>query len=347
MNSELTLRSRIEGCLLGGAVGDALGFQAQPWQDETSRQLFDQDAMGPCIPDELNLGAVSANTQMTLFTAEGLSIAKARGSAVDLNAVTTTVFQAYLRWLMTQAEVSQNQLVSQHGTCSILDGVLMGFDVLYKRRRPDAVNLQTLKQARMGSHLQPVNRSKGPGAITRVAPVGLVANEATAFELASAVARTTHGHPSACLAAGCLGHIIAGIVRGKRITQMVEAVKIRLVQMGDLADECLAGLNRAMALLAKGPPSLQKMASLGHGETAVEVLAIALYCAIAAGNDFAKGIAMAIRQPGTAAHTGAVTGALIGVYAGDAAIPPRFVKPLELRALILEMAEDLERIGQL
>ena len=347
MNKELTLRSLINGCLLGGAIGDAFGSAVQALPDADMRHQAGLPKLETRIPDSALPGAVSAITQMTLFTAEGLVIARTRGVGNDLNAITQAVYQAYLRWLMTQDEVSANTLLSRHGTCAIVDGILTGFQAMHNRRRPDAVNLQALKQGRMGSHDQPLNRCKGAGAIARGVPIGLVADEETAFDLASAVAATTHGHPSAYLAAGCLGQIIAGIARGKPVLEVVGAVKRRLGQLGALADECLSGFERLSALLTMGRPDARTLASLGRDGSAVEVLTIGLYCTLAAGNDFSNTIAMATRHSGATAYTGAVAGSISGVLAGDAAIPRRWVKALELRALILEMAGDLEQIGQL
>ena len=63
--------------------------------------------------------------------------------------------------------------------------------------------------------------------------------------------------------------------------------------------------------------------------------------------DFEKGIFLAVNHRGAPDHIGAVTGSLLGVQGGAAAIPSRFVKPLELRALILEMATDLYNLGQI
>src|SRR6187549_3819648 len=81
-----TYRSRVRGCLLGGAVGDALGnpveFQREPAVTEMS---LSRDG----------LALITDDTQMTLFTAEGLIEA-------DGTAVPETVYRAHLRWFDTQ-----------------------------------------------------------------------------------------------------------------------------------------------------------------------------------------------------------------------------------------------------
>src|SRR5437773_12463465 len=68
-------RRRLEyfsGCLLGGAVGDALGAAVEflPWGD--IRRYYGDGGLRDLAPAYGRLGAITDDTQMTLFTAEGL-----------------------------------------------------------------------------------------------------------------------------------------------------------------------------------------------------------------------------------------------------------------------------------
>ncbi|MFC1505160.1 ADP-ribosylglycohydrolase family protein [Thermodesulfobacteriota bacterium] len=332
---------------MGGAVGDALGTPVRSMSSEQIQARYGTKGVTSILPADGRFGAVSAITQTTLFTAEGLLVAKTRGDDNDLSRITTSIYQAYLRWFMTQSELPQAQLLAQHGTCSIVDGILTGFQELHVRRFPDATSLAALKQGRMGTYAKPINNSRGNSAIVRTAPVGLIAGEDLAFDLACAVAQTTHGHPSAYLAAGSLAQIIAAIVHGDSIASAMDKVMCRLKDFGVEADECLASLNQVRVLRKSEPTSLKRMETLGRGQTAVEVLAIALYSCLVAEDDFEKGIFLALNHSGATDCTGAVAGSLLGVRGGAASIPSRFVKPLELRALILEMATDLHDLGQI
>jgi ADP-ribosylglycohydrolase len=331
---------------LGGAVGDALGSCGRFLS--VDKAYGDDDRHHPLVfnPGGQDGLTVTAITQMTLFTAEGLLLAKRRVGGNDRDAITAIVFQAYLRWLMTQHEIPENLLLSRHGTCSIVDGILIGFKELHVRRRPDTVSLAVLKQGTMGTLGKPVNDSRGSGAVVRTAPIGLLAPEKMAFELACAVAGTTHGHPSAYLAAGSLGQIIAGVVQGRTVADTADKLMVRLADFGSEAETCRAAVEKARAWHDDGRPPIQSLDSFGPGKTATEVLTIALYCALVGEKDFTKGISLAVGHSGATAHTGALTGSILGALAGESAIPSRFLKPLQLRALILEIAEDLDRVGR-
>ena len=75
-------------------------------------------------------------------------------------------------------------------------------------------------------------------------------------------------------------------------------------------------------------------------------MAIALYCAIRFENDFAAGIIAAVNHKGDSDSTGAIAGNLLGAKLGYEAIPEKFKDKLELRELLLNMADKLcERTG--
>jgi hypothetical protein len=96
-------RDRVRGALLGGAVGDALGWPVEflRWRQIEARygeggvDRFDRRAEG-------GRGAVTDDTQMTLFTAEGVLRAAVRGNTRGVCHPPTVLWRAYLRWLYTQ-----------------------------------------------------------------------------------------------------------------------------------------------------------------------------------------------------------------------------------------------------
>jgi ADP-ribosylglycohydrolase len=80
---------------------------------------------------------------------------------------------------------------------------------------------------------------------------------------------------------------------------------------------------------------------LGNGWVGEEALAISIYCALAAGDDFEKGIRLAVNHSGDSDSTGSITGNILGALLGTAAIPDRWLAQLELRRVIEEIARDL------
>jgi ADP-ribosyl-[dinitrogen reductase] hydrolase len=68
------------------------------------RARFGPAGLSDYAPAYGRLGAVTDDTQMTLFTAEGLVFAGDRLRDGDLEAVLWRVYEAYLRWFETQGE---------------------------------------------------------------------------------------------------------------------------------------------------------------------------------------------------------------------------------------------------
>lgn len=72
---------RIRGCLLAGAAGDALGAAVEFMDWPSIRQKFGERGIRDFAPAFGKLGAVTDDTQMMLFTAEGLLRAWVRQSS--------------------------------------------------------------------------------------------------------------------------------------------------------------------------------------------------------------------------------------------------------------------------
>ena len=72
-----------------------------------------------------------------------------------------------------------------------------------------------------------------------------------------------------------------------------------------------------------------------------EALAIALYCCLRYPDDFDKAITAAVNHRGDSDSTGAIAGNILGAKLGYSAIGEKWTKDLELRDVILEVAEDL------
>ena len=334
-----TRKERIAGCLLGGAVGDALGAPIEFMGFDEIRRRFGPAGVSQYELAYGRMGAITDDTQMTLFTAEGLILSSVRseykGSPV------TAIYHAYLRWIYTQNMESQGQLVKAHGTCAVIDGILTGHQALFSRRGPGRTCLNALGSGRMGSIDQPINDSKGCGGVMRVAPVGLACGDAErAFRLGCEAAAITHGHPTGFLAAGCLAALISLLLGEKTLPEALDDV-IRMLSNQPNVGECLDAIERAVALSQRSEPSPEAVENLGAGWIAEEALAIGIYCALVAGNDFNKGVLLAVNHSGDSDSTGSVTGNIIGVLHGSMAIPTPWLKGLELRELIEEVAGDL------
>ena len=95
-------RSAFRGCLLGGAIGDALGAPVEFTKLPDIRRRFGPKGVTGFAKAYGRAGAITDDTQMTLFTAEGLIRAHNRWLGKGIVSVETAVWYAYRRWLHTQ-----------------------------------------------------------------------------------------------------------------------------------------------------------------------------------------------------------------------------------------------------
>ena len=97
------------GCLLGGAIGDALGAPVEFMPLEQIREQFGAEGITDFHPAYGKLGAITDDTQMTLFTAVGLLRAVVRSRERGIGgAEIALVHDAYRRWLKTQSSRFDN-----------------------------------------------------------------------------------------------------------------------------------------------------------------------------------------------------------------------------------------------
>jgi ADP-ribosyl-[dinitrogen reductase] hydrolase len=342
-----TNRKTIEhytGCLIGGAVGDALGAPVELMSLSEITSEFGPDGISDYAEVYGRKGAITDDTQMTLFTAEGLILSKVRSDKFSPENVSTFVYHAYLRWLSTQSEVKQNQLIGQYGTCSILDGVLTGYPELHSRRAPGSSCISALMSNEMGFIEDPINDSKGCGGVMRIAPVALFLEPEQVFDVACKVAAITHGHPTGYLAAGCLAQIISFIISGDDLIGAIEKT-VSIIKIKEHHEECFDAIDSALKAEKDAPISFETVETLGQGWIAEEALAIAIYCSLVAGNDFEKGVRLAVNHSGDSDSTGSITGNILGAVLGIDSIPGKYLEELELIGLIKEVAVDLfERV---
>lgn len=337
--TELSRRDRVLGCLLGGAVGDALGARVEFLSIDEIRRRH-----GPAGVTDLEApGLVTDDTQMTLFTLEGLIRAFLRNHTYGISNPTTHVRLSYLRWLHTQGE-PQPPPESSKVKVNPLNGWLLDQPELHARRAPGRTCLAALRAGGEGTMADPINGSKGCGGVMRAAPVGL-ANLGDPFRVGCDIAALTHGHPSGYLTAGALALMVAELLASRSVAEALQAARRRLVQEKGHA-EVLALLDRAEVAARREPVSAETVAVLGEGWVGEEALAMGVYCARVA-PDFAAGVQLAVNHSGDSDSTGSITGNLLGAALGVQAIPPAWLEHVEGRHIIETLADDLRRVDEL
>ncbi|GAA1912270.1 ADP-ribosylglycohydrolase family protein [Streptomyces sodiiphilus] len=326
-------RSRVRGCLLGGAIGDALGAGVEFDTLEEIREQHGPHGITDYVPAYGRRGAVTDDTQMTLFTVDGLIRAHVRRDTGAWHPP-TDVHAAYRRWYVTQKDWGPDERRAE-------DGWLARQEWLYARRAPGRACLSGLGDPVMGTVDRPKNPdSKGCGTVMRSAPFGLLVgwDPQLVFQLGVECAVQTHGHPTGRLAAGAFAVIVHALVRGDGLdTAVQKALALLAVHPGH--EETTHALRQALGAVRQGLPGAERVEALGEGWTAEEALAIGVYCALVA-QDIRHGLLLAVNHGGDSDSTGSVCGNLLGALHGETALPPGWLAELEGRATILELADD-------
>jgi ADP-ribosylglycohydrolase len=316
-------RDRLVGSILAGAMGDALGAPIEFDDLDSIRRRYGSAGLTTYAPAYGLVGAITDDTQMTLFTAEGVMLAPS--DAVD--DVVASIRVSYLAWLHTQRPSAARPE----------DSLLLEHAVLHSNRAPGITCLSALEAGSDGSPEHRINASKGCGGVMRVAPIAALPGDW--FEVGARAAALTHGHPSGYLSAGALAHIVGECVRGVPLPDALEHAKAVLVTWDD-HEETLRAIDAAVALASSGDVTAEALETLGGGWVGEEALAIGLCCALVA-PDVRTGLVLAVNHSGDSDSTGSIAGTLLGAVHGVDALPPDLLDQLEARELIERTIENL------
>lgn len=338
------IRARFHGCLLAGAAGDALGAPVEFMSRSEILDRFGAGGINRFAPAYGRLGAITDDTQLALFTAEGLLLGWEQGCRTGQSCLVRATHEAYQRWLLTQEETPGPRAI-EPGEAQ--EGWLLAHPELHSRRGPGTTCLAALAFPR-GPGVGADNDRKGCGGVMRVAPVGLfmwrpgeAASLDATFRLGAALAGLTHGHPTGRLSAGVAAVLVQLLLHGRSLAAALAQARALLVRHAG-HEETLEALTQAELLASSALPRPMAIAALGQGWVAEEALAIAVYCALAA-ESLEDGVVLAVNHDGDSDSTGAIAGQLLGAMHGAEAIPGEWLAQLELREAIADAAERLYR----
>ena len=303
---------RFVGCLLGLAVGDALGM---PAEGRTRPQIERMFADGlRFLPDErrgMPAGCFTDDTQLMLCHLD---------SILEKGCVDT-------------ADIAQRFL-----------NLFLGEGI----RGIGASTLKALLRLQSGVRAEEAGEegfwAAGNGVAMRIAPVGLLFAfvEGDIYDEVRKAAVMTHRNEEAI--AG--GYVVAEVVRrcaGKDMGIAEAAQKaLQRVETTKVAER----LKEALKMLEEGVAAEEAVMRLGTGGYVVETVASAVYAAAFYGEDYTEALRVLIFAGGDTDTTAAICGALIGAKFGKDAIPQPLRTGVERGSEIEEKARRLYRVAR-
>ena len=331
------------GCLLGLAVGDAMGYTVD---ERTLPQIrSDYGPEGLLGYDLVNGYAdVTSYTQLAAFACNGLLLGLTRGQMQG-------VMAPYVRYIaLAEREWAQGQRYT--GSAGRTFCWVAGARELRGRRCMDTRMLDPLNRGAPGSMEEPVNRFVSPGAITLAVPVGMFFNPLRVGReeidrLGAEAIALTHGAPQAFLAGGVLTHMISRIIWDgadnlKELTREAAAsLQTRFGREYHQTTEIRELLNLALSLAETCKISRTDAMEQLRCVTAAEVLAGAVYAAVCHPGNFDEAMITAVNHSGRSGAVGALTGAILGARLGETEVPDFYLEPLEPADILRALADDM------
>lgn len=356
----------IRGCLMAGAAGDALGYEVEFMSRKEILLRYGENGITKFELNSNGKAQISDDTQMTLFTANGMLMGLTRGYMRGIGGRPEKyVDGAYLDWYYTQTGKKREILIDDwHYTW------LRDLPEMAQLRAPGNTCLSACESMLRGEKV--VNNSKGCGGIMRVAPMALLdagyasrnENAYSLEKLAEAggeIAECTHKHPLGFLPASLLTVLLYKIVpmSAKQVQEEIDKIVAETLDiLGVIYKDKYASekhylkelTEKAVELAHSDISDADAIRQLGEGWVAEETWAVALYCAIRHIDNVEDAIIASVNHDGDSDSTGSVCGNIMGAIYGYEHIKNRNIfcpkgreleDTLELSEIILALADDL------
>lgn len=339
----ISKRSAYRGCLLGLAVGDAMGYTVD---SKTWSQI--QEDYGPHGLQGYDLvngyADVTSHTQLMVFTCNGLLLGLTRGQIFGKMApFVKYAGLAQREWAIGQRRYDQ----PQRNHCWVFR-----IPELRRRHCTDTRMVETLNRNLLGSLEEPSTKYDTPASIAAAVAAGLFGDPRRMEQdeidrLGAECVALTHGHPLAFLPGAVIAHLISRCLVDHN-TPLEELVEESLTALENQfgreyrhVKEITALVHQAMALAKDPGVSPRKAMEKLRCDTGADVLAGAIYAAVLWEQDFDGAIITAVNHSGRSAAVGCLTGAILGARMGEEALPDFYLDGLEITGVLREMADDL------
>ncbi len=311
------------GCMVGAALGDALGKLTEFIEYESIRHHFGPEGITEPPPQAL----YTDDTQLAMATARALVSA---GDQV-LPRLVDSVCDQYLGWLTKQ-------------------------DFPIHRRAPGVAIMESLGRLKKGMPYSAAADGSANESIvaTRSIPVALryYDDPQKIIETAAEISRITHGHPAAISSGAASALLVNFALAGLPLEEWQRKAEIALKRWcPDAPRQALEAIRTAFMTIDWDPEDamleqFRARPGYGGGWTADEALGIGLWCFIHNPEDYVASVRLGANAFGDSDTDGIATiaGALGGAYNGLAAIPAEWLGRLEDGEAIQALAAELHQI---
>lgn len=337
-------RSAWQGCLLGLAVGDAMGY---PVDKKTWDEISEMYGPNGLLGYDLANGSAdnTSYTQLASFVYNGLLLGAIRGNPEKYGKF---IALSLREWAKSQ----QYWTAAEKTFCWVAQ-----VPEMRRRHCMDTSMLDALRRETLGTPENPVFRSVLPGALTAAVAVGLAAEpgkmtrQQVGRYAAEAVA-LTHGEPEAFLSGSFVAYAITEILQepnaklSDTFLKVCDIIQQQYAEKYPQASVVTDGVKRAISLTKDAELSpLAAMTLLGC-TTAAECVAGAVYASTIHMANFDEAMIVAVNHSGRSGCVASLTGAMMGARLGVEALPEFYLESLETTAVLSELAEDWTQVRQ-
>ena len=331
------------GCLLGMAVGDAMGYtvDSRSWaeirEDYGPNGLLGYDLVN-------GYAEITSYTQLAAFTCNGLLL----GMTIGQMTGKMFPFVQYIALSSREWALSQQPWSRPENTrCWLLQQ-----PEICRRHCMDTRMLDTLGRKHLGTPEEPRNNFSAPGGLTSAIGVGLFfhpqrMDQEEIDRLGAEAVALTHGSPAAFLTGAVLSHLISRLAQDPQadlrrlVNEAMECLKKEYGHQYSQVFEICNLLRMALTLSRDVYHSQTEIMEKLQCVTAPQVLAGAIYACLVSGRDFDTAMIIAVNHSGRSAAVGAIAGALLGIRLGEQALPDFYIECLEPGETLTELADDL------
>ncbi|HHT9130985.1 MAG TPA: ADP-ribosylglycohydrolase family protein [Candidatus Tripitaka californicus] len=314
------IKDRFLGCLLGLAIGDALGMPFEGWSPASIKRQwrrggFETRPYLPSPPRGLNPGQYTDDTLMALCHVHSL-IEKGRVEPEDIS-------QKFIEWY-DSGNLRGIGATTAHAIRRLKKG---------RSYRAGALSPAWHESGATGEY------AAGNGGTMRIAPVGLFYhNDLPALkEAVRKAVIITHNNPEAVAGALAVAYLVARSVREELHPDTAVREVSDFIGPGKVREN----LQRAGGLLDSGATPEEALKTLGTSGYVVETVASAVFCFLYSPDDFYKTVVNAVEGGVDSDTTAAVAGAVSWSYNGTKGIPDDWLKGVEDSAGLQALAGRL------